>query len=68
MTNTAIVAGASGLVGRCIVDELLKRGGWTIIGLGRRAQTMPGVHWIAVDLADAVDCQRAFNVVIGSMR
>lgn len=62
MTHTAIVAGASGLVGRCIVDELSKAGGWNIIGLGRRAHIMPGVHWIAVDLADAADCQRAFNI------
>ena len=58
MTNTAIVGGASGLVGRCIVDELRKAGDWEIIGLGRRAQTMPGVRWIAVDLADAADCRR----------
>jgi len=57
MTNTAIVAGASGLVGRCIVDTLRKTGGWNIIGLGRRAQTMDGVRWIAVDLADAADCR-----------
>ena len=61
MANTAIVAGASGLVGRCIVEQLRKAGNWNIIGLGRRVQTMPGVRWIAVDLADAVDCQRALS-------
>lgn len=59
MMRTAVVAGASGLVGRCIVTELRKAGGWNIIGLGRRAQTMEGVSWIAVDLANAADCQRA---------
>ena len=61
MTHTAIVAGASGLVGRCIVDELRRVGGWNIIGLGRHAQTMPGMHGIAVDLANAADCQRALT-------
>jgi nucleoside-diphosphate-sugar epimerase len=61
MTNTAIVAGASGLVGRCIVDQLRYKGGWNIIGLGRRPQSMPGVRWIAVDLADAADCRRALS-------
>jgi len=61
MTRTAVVAGASGLVGRCIVDQLRKAGGWNIIGLGRRAQTMPDVRWIAVDLTNAVDCRRALN-------
>jgi nucleoside-diphosphate-sugar epimerase len=61
MANTAIVAGASGLVGRSIVDELRKAGGWSIIGLGRRPQTMAGVRWITVDLTDAADCQRALT-------
>ena len=57
MTRTAVVAGASGLVGRCVVHELQRNGGWHIIGLGRRMQTMAGVRWIAVDLADAAACQ-----------
>ncbi len=61
MTNIAIVAGASGLVGRCIVEQLRKAGGWDIIGLGRRPQSMDGVRWIIVDLADAADCQRALG-------
>jgi nucleoside-diphosphate-sugar epimerase len=55
MNRTAVVAGASGLVGRRIVDELVRADGWNIIGLGRREQHMPGVRWIAVDLADAAD-------------
>jgi nucleoside-diphosphate-sugar epimerase len=59
--RTAIVAGASGLVGRCIVTELRKAGSWNIVGLGRRMQTMEDVRWIAVDLADAADCQRALS-------
>lgn len=61
MTNIVIVAGASGLVGRCIVEQLRKAGGWDIIGLGRRPQSMAGVRWITVNLADAADCQRALG-------
>ncbi len=61
MTRTAVVAGASGLAGRCIVTERRKAGGWNIIGLGRRAQTMEGVRWIAVNLAGAADCRRALR-------
>lgn len=63
MSNTAIIAGASGLVGRAIVEELQRRGGWNLIGLGRRAQVMPGVRWITVDLADAADCRHALGKV-----
>ena len=63
MTRTALVAGASGLVGRCIVDQLRHDGGWNIIGLGRRAQTMDGVRWIAVDLANAADCRNALGAL-----
>ena len=57
MKPTALIAGASGLVGRCIVDELQRRGGWNLIGLGRRVHAMPGVRWIAVDLTNAADCK-----------
>jgi nucleoside-diphosphate-sugar epimerase len=61
MTRTAVVAGASGLVGRALVAELRHQGDWHIIGLGRRAQSLPGARWIAVDLADAADCRRALS-------
>lgn len=61
MTHTAIVAGASGLVGRCIVEQLLKQGGWNIIGLGRHPQKLGGVRWVTVDLADAADCRGALG-------
>ena len=54
--NTAVVAGASGLIGRRIVDRLVAQG-WDVIGLARRpATTTPGVRWVAVDLSDERDC------------
>jgi nucleoside-diphosphate-sugar epimerase len=54
--KTALVAGASGLIGRRIVEHLIATGGWDIIGLARSPRTSPGVRWIAVDLNDAADC------------
>ncbi len=60
-TNTAVIAGASGLIGRRIADQLLADGGWNVIGLARRAQTRPGMQWIAVDLADKTDVEKKLN-------
>jgi nucleoside-diphosphate-sugar epimerase len=54
--KTAVVAGASGLIGRRIVDRLLSEERWEVIGLARRPPGTPGVRWIAVDLADSVEC------------
>ncbi|NBR28814.1 MAG: NAD-dependent epimerase/dehydratase family protein, partial [Betaproteobacteria bacterium] len=59
--KTAVVAGASGLIGRRIVDQLLADGGWNVTGLARRAQTRPGMQWIAVDLADRNDVARKLD-------
>ena len=56
--KTAIIAGASGLIGRRIADQLIADGGWQITGLARRAQTRPGMQWIAVDLADRTDVEK----------
>ena len=55
---TALIAGATGLVGRCIAKRLAELGGWEVIGLARRPQTTPGMRWVAVDLADADACKR----------
>ena len=47
----AVIAGASGLIGRRIADQLMTDGGWNVIGLARRGQTRSGMQWLAVDLA-----------------
>jgi nucleoside-diphosphate-sugar epimerase len=64
-TKTAVVAGASGFIGRRIADRLLADG-WQVIGLARKppAETR-GLRWIAVDLSDAVDCRRALRGIDG---
>lgn len=55
--KVALVAGASGLIGRRIADELVRQETWQVIGVARRpAAPRDGMQWIAVDLADAKDC------------
>ena len=55
--KTAVIAGASGFIGRRIADRLLASGGWKIIGLARKPPATPDISWIPVDLADARDCR-----------
>ncbi|MET0271092.1 MAG: SDR family oxidoreductase, partial [Sphingomonas sp.] len=52
MAKTALVVGASGIVGGATADLLLARG-WTVHGLARRAVDHPGVQPVAADLRDA---------------
>jgi nucleoside-diphosphate-sugar epimerase len=54
--KTALVAGASGLIGRRIVEHLLAIGDWDVIGLARTPRTSAGMRWLADDLKDAGDC------------
>lgn len=64
--KTAVIAGASGFIGRRIADHLIAQG-WDVIGLARKppAATLPGMRWIAVDLADAAACRAALAEVQG---
>ncbi len=52
MTKTALVVGASGIVGNAAVDAFLGRG-WNVLGLARREIRMEGVTPISADLLDA---------------
>ena len=61
--KTALVAGASGLIGRRIVEHLISSGGWNVIGLALSARESAGMRWIAVDLNDAADCARTLGAL-----
>jgi len=52
MAKTALVAGASGIVGAATAALLVERG-WTVHGLARRPAPQPGVQPVAADLQDA---------------
>ena len=54
----ALVAGASGVVGRGLVRYLARQNDWEVIGVARRAPAAPlGCSLVQVDLADAAACR-----------
>ncbi len=55
--NCALVAGASGVVGRGLVRYLGSQKDWDVIGLARRAPANVGCRLVQVDLADADACR-----------
>ncbi|HFT0375854.1 TPA: SDR family oxidoreductase [Enterobacter mori] len=63
--NVALVAGASGIVGRQLVNTLLHHQ-WKVIGLSRHAESHPdGIPLVNVDLLDAQDTARALHALNG---
>lgn len=55
--KTALVAGASGIVGGTLVNHLLARDDWSVIGLSRGGRAgHPRLRLIAVDLTDPAQC------------
>jgi nucleoside-diphosphate-sugar epimerase len=54
--KTALVIGATGVVGTKLVEELRSRGDWNIIGLSRRGGTdSANTRYVSVDLLDVED-------------
>ena len=51
MTGTALIAGASGIVGNNLARHLVAQG-WRVLGLARRPVAMEGVTPVAADLTD----------------
>lgn len=60
MAKTALVVGASGIVGSATA-RLLTEQGWTVHGLARRPNAQSGVHPIAVDLQDPLATAQALH-------
>ena len=56
--RTAVVAGATGVVGRYLLRHLLETGDWNVVALSRRRPDVAGeFRHVAVDLLDAADCR-----------
>ncbi|MCJ2053394.1 SDR family oxidoreductase [Methylobacterium sp. J-070] len=58
MSNTALIVGASGIVGSATA-ALLHREGWTVAGLARHPVRQDGVEPVAGDLQDPASLERA---------
>lgn len=58
MTRTALVAGATGVVGRAILAHLESQPGWQVVAAARRpVQAGPFTRTISLDLADPHACR-----------
>lgn len=54
----ALIAGATGVVGRNLLRHLLRTGEWEIVALSRRTPDVEGAYThIAVDLMNAAECK-----------
>ncbi|MEQ8697262.1 MAG: SDR family oxidoreductase [Bauldia litoralis] len=59
-TRTAVIFGASGIIGRAIAENLLATGGWRVVGVARNPiADIPGLDFVACDLTDPASCQQA---------
>lgn len=60
----ALIAGASGFIGRRLGEQLLAKDAWRVVGLCRRPPARPGPFpLLSVDLTDAVDCRRQLSAL-----
>lgn len=62
MMKTALVVGASGIVGGATAT-LLAQQGWTVHGLARRPAAQSGVHPVAADLRDRAATAAALGAI-----
>jgi len=64
--HTALVAGATGLVGSYLLTHLIEQGEWDIVAASRRKPDVPGRYrHISVDLLDRADCQSKLASLTG---
>jgi nucleoside-diphosphate-sugar epimerase len=57
----ALVVGASGIVGRALIDHLTSQPDWSVAGLARKPLSSPRVQAIAADLLDAAALRRSLD-------
>jgi nucleoside-diphosphate-sugar epimerase len=56
--RTAVVTGASGLVGGYLLNHLLELGDWNVVAVSRRKPDVRGDYrHVAADLLDPADCK-----------
>ena len=62
MTHSALVVGASGIVGNNLARHLVGKG-WNVHGLARRPSAIDGVTAVAADLLDPGSLRTALDEV-----
>ena len=62
MSKSALVVGASGIVGSATATLLVEQG-WTVYGLARRRTTQDGVRPVTADLQDGAGTAHALRGV-----
>jgi nucleoside-diphosphate-sugar epimerase len=60
MSETALVAGASGIIGINLAEHLIGQG-WKVLGLARRPPALDGLEPVAADLLDAAALRAALK-------
>ncbi len=66
MSRTAVIFGATGVVGRALYEHLLELGDWNVVGVSRtRPGFIPHSMHVACDLEDADACRRALRAIEG---
>ncbi len=51
--KTAVIFGASGIIGRSVAERLLENGGWRVVGIARNPiEDIPGIEFVSCDLQD----------------
>ncbi len=64
LSKHALIAGASGIIGRHVAEHLLAEGGWQVSGLSRTGADLPqGVANVSADLRDAPSVKAALRDV-----
>lgn len=61
----ALIAGASGVVGRAVLRTLAERGDWDVVALSRSATSVSNTRAIAVDLSSADDVRDRLSPLAG---
>ena len=62
--NKALVAGATGVVGRYLLMHLIERGGWEVVAVSRRKPDAAGDYrHVPADLTDAQDCRSKLSAL-----
>ena len=66
MKKKALVAGALGVIGRSLIQELEKRQDWEIVGVSRRVPEKKGKSkYLSLDLLDRDACRKELGQLEG---